>query len=134
MAHYPLALGQIFTGGVPRDRPAPVYPPELVAARLPPQSLEALLVVDTQGKVREVRIVDENDARQRLFARAVREAVLQWTFEPLRASRWAADVNGTPHDVDSEAQPFRARYVFRFEWTQGGPVVNIAASPAVPVR
>ncbi|WP_266151057.1 hypothetical protein [Dyella halodurans] len=131
MQHYQLALGEISAGATPLLHPAPVYPPALLAARLPPQEVEALLVVDTEGKVNDVRIADEAqaDPQQRLFAQAVRTAAEQWTFEPLRISRWAADANGNPHEVDSEARPFSLHYVFHFAWKDGKPVTDASAPP-----
>ena len=129
MQHYQLALGEISTGAAPQHQPAPAYPPEWLAARLPPQEIEALLIVDTAGKVSEVRIAAEarTDPQQRLFALAVRSAAEQWTFEPLRISRWAADANGNPHEVDGEARPFSVNYVFHFAWKDGKPVTDVSA-------
>ncbi len=129
MQHYQLALGEISTGAVAKHQPAPAYPPELLAARLPPQEIEALLIVGSGGKVSEVRIADEAqaDPQQRLFALAVRTAAEQWTFEPLHISRWAADANGNSHEVDGEARPFSVHYVFHFAWKDGRPVTDVSA-------
>jgi hypothetical protein len=132
MQHYQLALGEISTGAVPHEHPAPVYPPDLLAARLPALELEALLIVDTEGKVSEVRIADDALAgpQRQLFARAVRAAALRWTFEPLRISRWAADAKGNSHEVDGEAHPFSVVYVFRFAWKDGRPVTDASPRPS----
>jgi len=131
MQHYPLALGEITTGGMPRDHAAPPYPPGLLDARLPPQAVRATLLVDTAGKVSEVRIEGEGQAnpQQRQFDDAVRGAVMHWSFEPLRASQWAADASGNAHDVGSQARPFSLDYVFRFAWRDGKPVTEASASP-----
>ena len=130
MQHYQLAMGQISTGAVPSAHSAPVYPPSLLSSGLPPVEVEALLIVSAEGKVDEVRIADEAqaDAQGRLFADAVRKAALQWTFEPLLFTRWAADANGNEHKVDSEARPFSAAYVFRFAWKDGKPVTDANAA------
>lgn len=127
--HYQLALGEISTGAAASHHPAPVYPPELLPARLPAQEVEALLVVDTEGKVSEVRIAEEAqaDPQRRLFAQAVRAAAEQWTFEPLRISRWASDANGNTHEVDREARPFSMTYVFHFAWKDGQPMTDVSA-------
>lgn len=124
MQHYQLALGEVSTGAVPRDHPAPIYPSGLLAARLPPQEVEALLIVDTKGRVSEVRMADEAqaDPQSRLFMAAVRTAAMQWTFEPLRVAQWASDANGDTHEVGSEVRPFSLDYVFRFAWRDGKPV------------
>jgi hypothetical protein len=133
--HYQLALGQISTGGMPRNHPVPLYPVALLDARLPPQEVNAHLLVDEQGKVVEVRIAGEMsaDAQTRSFDDAVRAAAMQWTFEPLRISQWAADANGNTHDVSSEARPFSLDYVFRFAWKDGKPIADVSAAvPAIP--
>jgi hypothetical protein len=129
--HYQLALGQVSTGAVPWEHPAPVYPEALLAERLPAQEVQAQLIVNEQGKVAEVRMADEAqaDPATRLFDEAVRTAAMQWTFEPLRISQWAADANGNTHEVGSEARPFSADYVFLFAWKDGKPVADASAAP-----
>jgi len=129
--HHPLALGQISTGAVPHDHPAPMYPASLRASRLPPQQVSARLIVDPAGKVSAVRIENEvqADARQQLFNEAVRTAAMQWTFEPLRVSRWAADANGNAHEVSTETRAFSVNYVFRFALNDGMPVTDASATP-----
>lgn len=131
LQHYQLAMGQISTGATARDTPAPVYPAALLDQRLPPIDVAARLVVDEQGKVSEVRIDGEAqaDAHTQLFDGAVRAAAMQWTFEPLRISQWAANANGESHVVSNEARPFSMDYVFRFAWKDGKPVTG-AVTPA----
>jgi hypothetical protein len=131
LQHYQLALGQVSTGAVPSSHPAPDYPAGLLDQRLPPQEVEARLIVDEQGKVSEVRIADEEraDAQTRLFDNAVRAAAMQWAFEPLRISQWAADANGNSHEVSSEKRAFSLDYVFRFAWKDGKPVTDTGVSP-----
>ena len=130
LKHYELALGEVSTGAVPAEHPAPAYPPSLLDQRLPPLEVAARLVVDGQGKVSEVRIEGEAqaDARTRLFDEAVRAAAMQWTFEPLRISQWAADADGNTHEVGSQRRPFSLDYVFRFAWRDGRPVADASAS------
>ena len=131
MQHYQLALGQVSTGAVPWHHPAPVYPDALLDQRLPPQEVEARLIINEEGKMAEVRIAGEEraDAHARLFDDAVRAAAMQWTFEPLRISQWAADANGNSHEVSSEKRAFSLDYVFRFAWKDGKPVTDAGASP-----
>lgn len=129
MQHYQLAMGQISTGAIPWDHPSPIYPVALLDQRLPPQEVEAQLIVDEAGKVSEVRIDNEAqaDERSKLFDAAVRAAAMQWTFEPLRISQWAADANGNSHEVSSEKRAFSLDYVFRFAWKDGKPVADASA-------
>jgi hypothetical protein len=131
MQHYQLALGEISTGAVPWDHPAPTYPAALLNERLPPQEIEAQLIVNEEGKVAEVRMADEAqaNAQTRLFEEAVRAAAMQWTFEPLRVSQWASDANGNTHEVSSSKRPFSLDYVFRFAWKDGKPVADASGSP-----
>jgi hypothetical protein len=129
MQHYQLAMGEISTGAIPWHHPSPPYPAALLDQRLPPQEVQATLVVNEAGKVVEVRIADEAqaDAQVRQFDQAVRETAMQWTFEPLRFSQWAADANGNSHEVSTEARPFSLDYVFRFAWKDGKPVADASA-------
>ena len=130
MQHYQLAMGEISTGAIPWDHPSPPYPAALLDQRQPPQEVQATLVVNEAGKVVEVRIANEAqaDAPLHLFDQAVRETAMQWTFEPLRFSQWAADANGNSHEVSSEARPFSLDYVFRFAWKDGKPVADASAA------
>ena len=88
--------------------------------------MPALLIVDTTGKVVEVRVEGEatSDTRDRAFAAAVRAATLQWRFNPLQIDRWAADADGNSHVVDSQNEPFSLAYVFRFQCTAGRAAVT----------
>lgn len=131
MQHQPLALGEISSGGVLHNHPAPIYPAALQATQLPPQEVQAQLLVDAAGKVSEVHMAGEAqaDSNQRQFMAAVRAAAMQWTFEPLRVTQWAADASGNTHDVGSEAQPFSVVYVFRFAWKDGKPSIDISKPP-----
>ncbi|WP_231381700.1 hypothetical protein [Rhodanobacter sp. OR87] len=127
---YQLALGEVSSGATPFKRVTPVYPPSVLAHCPPPQEVPALLVVDEQGKVDEVRVTGEAqaDASRHVFVDAVRVAALQWQFNPLTINRWAADVDGNSHVVDSEAKPFSLAYVFRFACHAGKSTVSSAAA------
>lgn len=134
MTHVPLALGQVATAPQALAQPMPEYPPALVASRLPSTDVEARIVVDARGQVTDVAIAGDAqaDAVQRAFNEAVRNAVMRWTFTPAQVSRFAADANGNPHEVDSEARPFTLAYRFRFAWRENGPVVDAVALAASP--
>lgn len=127
---YQLALGEVSSGATPSRRVTPVYPPGQLASCPPPQEVPALLIVDGQGKVGEVRVAGEAqaDTGRRAFIDAVRVASLQWQFSPLTVSRWAADADGNSHAVDSGTKPFSVAYVFRFECHAGRPTVEAAAT------
>lgn len=92
--------------------------------------MPALLIVDAQGAVGEVRVTDEAqaDASRHAFIDAVRTAALQWQFTPLQINRWAADADGNSHVVDSGTRPFSLTYVFRFECHAGESTVSAAAA------
>jgi hypothetical protein len=117
-----------------RANAAPVYPPQLVALQLPPVEVRATLVVDTHGRVSDVRIGGPAtvDAHRRAFDDAVRTTTRQWTFTPLRIYRWVEDADGT-HRGKGAAQPFSQAYVFRFELRDGKPTVSAGHVPS-PAR
>ena len=129
---YHLALGDVSTGATPFQRVTPIYPASQLAACLPPQDVQAQLIVGKTGTVSDVRgiAVDEAAPRWQQFFAAVRVAALQWRFTPLQIAHWAADANGNTHEVDSEARPFSLIYVFRFECHAGQPSVSTEASGA----
>ena len=107
------------------DNPLPAYPAELVDARFPPQAVSVRIVVDREGRVARVDPLGEPapDAR---FLDAMRQAVLQWRFEPFRVIEWAdgpdADGDGEPDGqqvVGEQTRPFRFDMRFRFEVVDG---------------
>jgi hypothetical protein len=127
---YQLALGEVSSGATPIQRVTPIYPADQLETCPPPQEVQALLIVDQTGKVSEVRVVDEAHAAadRRAFFAAVRVAALQWQFNPLQVSHWAADADGNSHVVDSETKPFSLSYVFRFECHDGKSMVSSSAA------
>lgn len=130
MVRYQLAMGEVSSGATPFRRVKPVYPPGLLAICPPPQEVPALLIIDDQGAVAEVRVSGERqaDASRHAFIDAVRAAARQWQFQPLSISRWAADADGNSHVVDSDTRPFSLTYVFRFECHAGQSTVSAAAA------
>ncbi len=127
---YRLALGEVSSGPVLADRVRPVYPADQLSACPPLVNIQALLIVDESGGVREVRVTDEAPAgtARRRFVAAVRMAALQWRFSPLLISHWAADAEGNSHVVDSETRPFSLAYVFHFECHAGKATVSAAVA------
>jgi hypothetical protein len=131
MAHYQLELGATYSGATPLQHPAPVYPPALLASCPPPVTMRALLVVGTDGKVDDVRVTPVPGAAP-AFAAAVRDAALQWRFEPLQIGHWAADARGDSHPVDVVTKPFSLPYEFRFACRDGKPQTGSSADLPVP--
>jgi len=130
--HYQLAMGQVASGGSPYQRVDPRYPPSLLPRCPKPVDVDALLIVDTEGKVDEVRVADETqaDAERKLFISAAREAAKQWQFIPLTIRYWTADANGEQHETSSEIRPFSLRYTFHFECRDGRAITHTADRPA----
>ena len=130
--HYQLAMGQVASGGSPYQRVDPRYPPSLLPRCPKPVDVDALLIVDTEGKVDEVRVADETqaDAERKLFISAAREAAKQWQFNPLTIRYWTADANGEQHETSSEIRPFSLRYTFHFECRDGRAITHTADRPA----
>jgi hypothetical protein len=112
----------------------PKYPPELIQAKMPPQSVVARIIVDRTGQVVRVESLPavegagEADSR---FLDAVRTAVMGWRFEPFQVIRWVQgpDLDGDG-DSDSEtvgsveSRPFRFDMRFRFEVVDGKAEVS----------
>lgn len=117
MAHYQLAMGQIAMGATLEVHQAPAYPAAMLAACPPRVELPARVIVDTQGRVDDVRM--SPPAPERPFAEAVRQAVQGWRYAPLTITRWAADADGRSHPVDTRAKPFSLDYVFSFRCEHG---------------
>ena len=128
MAHYTLALGEIATGGKTTRQVPPVYPPTQLAACPPIVDVRVLAIVDTSGKVSEVRRYPAASGPAApippAFFDAVRSAVMQWQFAPLQITHWAADADNNTHEVDSATKPFSMAYAFRFECRAGKATVT----------
>jgi len=130
--HYQLAMGQVASGGTPFQRVDPVYPPSVLPHCPAPVDVDVLVIIDTDGKVDEVRVADEAqaDAERKLFIAATREAAKQWRFNPLTIRYWTADANGDQHETSSETKPFSLGYTFHFECRGGHAVTHAVDHPA----
>lgn len=130
MAHYPLALGDVAVGGKPFQRVLPAYPPALLASCPPVVDVQVQVIVGTTGRASEVRRYPVAEASATpvppQFFDAVRAAMMQWRFVPLRINHWAADAEGNSHEVDSHTKPFSLVYAFRFECRAGKATVSSA--------
>ncbi len=110
---YPLLVGIRFDHAEAlADNPSPVYPPELLALRLPPVEVPILMVVDAQGQVVRVTPLQEAEGVSPLFFEAVRSALLQWRFSPL--VRWQGE--------KAEPLPWSERTIFVFRQVNGRAV------------
>lgn len=130
MARYQMTPGTVATGGKPLERVLPIYPPSLLAQCMPIVDVQAQVIVDTTGKASDVRRYPATESTEKAvppaFFDAVRVAVMQWQFAPLRIGRWATDASGGTHEIDSEAKPFSLLYAFRFECSSGKATVSSA--------
>lgn len=115
-ARYQVTPGVDFAHGTPSDGNAiPVYPAELLTARLPPAQVVVRLVVDEEGRVGQASIVEDQNG-QPAFADAVLAVVHGWTFLPLRRIE-----NG-----QATRLPFTQDYRFTFKQFNGrGSVESI---------
>lgn len=128
---YPVEPSQVAVDPTTGSRNrTPVYPPTLVPLRLPPIQVRAKLIVDSSGHVTRTLIAGESTvgANTRAFDAAVRQAVLHWTFEPLRMTTWKDMPDGSSKRVTDRPVPFSQDYVFRFELRDGKPVVSAGAA------
>ena len=130
---YQLAVGDTATGANPARTVTPIYPASQLAVCPPPQHVQALLIVDGTGKVAEVRIAGgpQADEQRMPFNQAVRNAALQWRFNPLQVQHEGVDAKHDPVVV-SEVRPFSMSYVFRFACHAGKPTLTSEKATADP--
>jgi len=115
----------------PLEFPAPAYPPVAIALGLRRVEVNAKVIVDTAGRVSEVRIAAAPDptTHPSVFDEVVREALLRWRYIPLTFRRFVEVKDGQGNVVDSrllssENKPFSLDYNFVFELRDGKPVVG----------
>ncbi|MFL6762720.1 MAG: energy transducer TonB [Sphingomicrobium sp.] len=116
------------------ENETPVYPPELLAANLPPMTVRVRVIVDEHGSVVDsMALVVPPDYPQ--FFAAVQAAVHDWKFWPL--VRWQA-VAGTRTDIEfngwvrsyegtATPLPFHQDYDITFTQKDGKGVVTSSA-------
>lgn len=115
---YTITPGVDFEGPIAKTTNAmPVYPPQLLAKRLPPVEVIARVIVDREGRV-ERAVVLEDDGSDPLFAEATLWAIEAWLFSPLR--RMEAGV--------SQPLPFTQDYRLVFRQVNGRAVVESGTS------
>lgn len=126
MTHYQPAFGDI-SGATPTRHASPIYPSDQLAVCASIQKVLAQVIVDEAGKVSDVRDMQVAEtvstALNKSFFTAVRTAVLEWEFTPLRISHWSDSTDGRAHEEDATAKPFSLMYVFSFECHAGKATV-----------
>lgn len=117
----------------PFEHPLPEYPIDAIALGLRRVVVRARVIVDTEGKVSEVRIVPAEDSalRPAVFDDSVRTALSRWHYMPLVFRRFAdvKDEEGNVIDsrlIGEERKPFSMDYDFLFEMHDGKPAVGTA--------
>lgn len=136
MTSVPLSLGETTIGGEPLYRVKPTYPSAQLAACPASEEIDAVVYVDANGTVSDVigAVIDMAQPPWDTFFAAVRTAVLQWRFEPLRVDHWAADAQGNSHAVDGRTHRFARQYVFSFTCRSGATQVTVRALTGAYVR
>jgi TonB family protein len=116
---------------------SPVYPPELLAANLPPMTVRVRVVVDEHGNVIDSTALEAPAEHPQFFA-AVQAVVRSWKYWPL--VKWLP-VEGTRTDIEfngwvrsyagsATALPFHQDYDITFSQKDGKGVVTSAAPAA----
>jgi hypothetical protein len=112
------------------QNPPPAYPQAAITLGLHRVVVLAKVIVDTEGKVSEVRIAPAADpaTHPAMFDDAVHEAMMHWRYIPLTFTRFEEVKDAQGNVVDSrplsaERKPFSLDYEFVFELRDGKPFV-----------
>lgn len=125
--------GERYEQPFPRgDQADPIYPPALLAKRLPPVVVTVKLTVTPAGDVVTVESVDA--PADAAFLASVRDAVLHWQFFPLvrivpgpgKTALQTGDVFTT---YDGAATALSFSRVYQFTFSQSGGVAKVDAAP-----
>jgi hypothetical protein len=112
----------------------PVYPPDLLAANLPPQTVRVRVVVDEHGNVVDSTALQAPPDYPQFFA-AVQAVVQDWKYWPLvkwlpaEGKRTDIEFSGSVRTYagDATALPFHLDYDITFTQKDGKGVVTSAA-------
>jgi len=117
------------------ENEAPIYPPDLLAANLPPMKVRVRVVVDEHGVVTDSTAVDAPPDYPQFFA-AVQSVVGAWKYWPLvkvvpthDGTRTEIVFSGfvSTYDGQATALPFHQDYEFTFTQKDGkGSVTSVA--------
>ena len=132
---YAMATDEQWVAPVPfHENEAPVYPPDLLAANLPPMTVRVRVVVDEHGVVTDSTAIETSPDYPQFFA-AVQAVVGEWKYWPLVKVLPAAGVsteivfNGyaSRYEGTATALPFHQDYDFTFTQKDGQGSVTTAA-------
>ena len=132
---YPMASNEHWVAPTPfGENEAPAYPPELLAANLPPVKVRVRVVVDEHGVVSSSSAIAAPPDYPQFFA-AVQAVVGAWKYWPLvkvvpapgvRTEIVFSDSVST-YDGQATALPFHQDYEFTFTQRDGQGTVTTAA-------
>lgn len=132
MQHYTLPMGNISSGGTAIERPLPVYPKSMLVSCPARFDVHVRMDVNRDGRVEHIFgvVLDAAPPHWHVYFPPVQASAMQWRFNPLRVTHWAADVDGNSHVVDSAIKPFKRFYTFQFACHAGKPVVSVVEGKA----
>lgn len=122
------------------ENAAPAYPPELLAAQLPPVKVRVRVVVDEHGVVASSSALEAPPEYPQFFA-AVQAVVGDWKYWPLVKvtpthdnTRTEIVFNGfvSTYDGKATALPFHQDYEFTFTQKDGQGIVTSSAPATNP--
>jgi len=120
------------------ENASPVYPEQLLAARLSPVHLSVRVIVDPEGRVASVAPIDVVPLEQAPFLASVQAALLTWKFLPLvqitdgpGTSEIASGNFTTQYHGQAKTLAFHQDYAFVFRQQDGKGTVSAekAATP-----
>jgi TonB family protein len=116
------------------ENEAPAYPPELLAANLPPVKVRVRIVVDEHGVVSSSSAIAAPPDYPQFFA-AVQAAIHDWKFwplvkwQPVAGTRTVIEFNGwaRTYEGTATALPFHQDYDVTFTQKDGKGVITLSA-------
>lgn len=132
MVQVGLPMGDISSGGNVIERHLPVYPKSMLVSCPARFDVRVRMDVNRDGRVEHVigMVIDAAPAHWHVYLLPVQAAAMQWRFDPLQVTHWAADVDGNSHVVDGANEPFNRFYTFQFACHAGKPVVSVVEGKA----
>ncbi|MDH7453456.1 hypothetical protein QF205_10305 [Luteimonas composti] len=131
-----LEASQAFVFPLLVESELPVYPPDLLALRLAPQTLCVEVDIDADGVVGDVRPREGvqcpgTGPHRARFAALLEESVRRWRFDPALVCRTSdgrasPDACAEPDSIDTPVA-LRLSYAVVFSQEDGQPVVELAS-------